>query len=285
MPGSTSPVLPENAVKRISDHVYVIMGYPNVEFVVGARATLVVDTGLGARNGSIVLREARKLTKPDMSLILTTTHFHPEHAAGAQSFPSSVLLIRPVAQQEEMDQHGIEFVERFRNSSAIDKELLQDVTLRPADIAFDSEVRIDLGGVTARLFWLGPAHTKGDELVFVEPDSALLSGDVVMSKLVPNMPTPDANLKNWLVILEKIEPLHPRFVIPDHGELGDASLIAQDREILTGLQARAIELKRRGISVEDAGSQVTTEFKAKYPDWGNFNGIPNAVRRIYEESQ
>jgi glyoxylase-like metal-dependent hydrolase (beta-lactamase superfamily II) len=285
MPGSASPVLPENAVKHISDHVYVIMGYPNVEFVVGNRATLAVDTGLGARNGATVLREAQNLTKPNMTLILTTTHFHPEHTAGAQVFPPSVLLIRPVAQQEEMDQHGAEFVERFRNSSAIDKELLQDVTLRPADIAFDSEVKIDLGGVTARIFWLGPAHTKGDELIFVEPDSALLSGDVVMSKLVPNMPTPDANLKNWLVILDKIEPLHPRYVIPDHGELGDASLIGQDRTILTDLQTRGLELKRQGTSVEDAGRQMTTEFKAKYPDWGNLNGIPNAVRRVYEESQ
>jgi glyoxylase-like metal-dependent hydrolase (beta-lactamase superfamily II) len=285
MPGSTSPILPENAVKRVSDHVYVIMGYPNVEIVVGNRATLVVDTGLGARNGATVLREAQKLTKSNMNLYLTTTHFHPEHAAGAQVFPSSIPLIRPVAQQEEMDKHGAEFVERFRNSSAIDKELLQDVTLRPADIVFDSEVKIDLGGVTARLFWLGPAHTKGDELIFVDPDSALLSGDVVMSKLVPNMPTPDASLKNWLVILDKIEPLHPRYVIPDHGELGDASLIAQYRVILTDLQTRSIELKRQGVSVEDAGRQMTTELKAKYPDWGNFNGVPNAVRRVYEESQ
>jgi len=285
MPGSATPVLAENTVKRVSDHVYVIMGYPNVEFVVGNRATLVVDTGLGARNGAIVLREAQKLTKPNMTLLLTTTHFHPEHAAGAQVFPSSILLIRPVAQQEEMDQHGAEFVERFRNSSAIDKELLQDVTLRPADIAFDSEVKIDLGGVTARIFWLGPAHTKGDELIFVEPDSALLSGDVVMSKLVPNMPTPDASLKNWLVILDKIEPLHPRYVIPDHGELGDASLIGQDRAILSDLQSRALELKRQGTSVEDAGRQMTTELKAKYSDWGNFNGVPNAVRRVYEEAQ
>jgi glyoxylase-like metal-dependent hydrolase (beta-lactamase superfamily II) len=285
MPGSASPVLQENVVKHVSDHVYVIMGYPNVEFVVGNRATLVVDTGLGARNGAIVLREAQKLTKPNMTLLLTTTHFHPEHAAGAQVFPSSILLIRPVAQQEEMDQHGAEFVERFRNSSAIDKELLQDVMLRPADIAFDSEVKIDLGGVTARIFWLGPAHTKGDELIFVDPDSALLSGDIVMSKLVPNMPTPDASLKNWLVILDKIEPLHPRYVIPDHGELGDASLIGQDRAILTELQTRALELKRQGTTVEDAGRQMATELKSKYPDWGNFNGVPNAVRRVYEESQ
>jgi glyoxylase-like metal-dependent hydrolase (beta-lactamase superfamily II) len=62
------------------------------------------------------------------------------------------------------------------------KDLLQDATPRPADITFDSEAQLDLGGVTVRLFWLGPAHNKGDELIFVEPDSALLLGDIAMSK-------------------------------------------------------------------------------------------------------
>ncbi len=285
MPGSDSPVLSGNDVKKVSEHVYVIRGFPNVEFVVGSRATLVVDTGLGARNGKIVLTAAQKLTKPGANLYLTTTHYHPEHAAGAQAFPSSVLLIRPVAQQEEMDQHGAEFLERFRNISAIDKELLENAKMRSADIVFENEVKIDLGGVTTRLFWLGPAHTRGDELIFVEPDSALLSGDVVMSKLIPNMPTPDANPKNWLTILDKIVPLHPRYVIPDHGELGDASMIDQERAFLLDLQKRALELKRQGTSVDDAGKQLTAEFQKKYPDWGNVSGIPNAVRRVYEEPQ
>ena len=40
------PLLGENATK-ISDHVWAIMGFPNVAIVIGDRATLVVDTGLG----------------------------------------------------------------------------------------------------------------------------------------------------------------------------------------------------------------------------------------------
>ena len=99
------------------------------------------------------------------------------------------------------------------------------------------------------------------------------------------MPTPDANPKNWLAILGKIEPLHPRYVIPDHGELGDAALIEQERAFLIDLEKRALELQRQGKSVDDAGKQLMAELPMKYPDWGNFIGIPNAVRRVYEESQ
>ncbi len=89
------PLVDENAVKKVSDHVYVIMGFPNIGIVIGNRATLVIDTGLGARNGATVMRVVQKLSKNPI-LYLTTTHFHPEHAAGLQAFPPNTVLIRPV---------------------------------------------------------------------------------------------------------------------------------------------------------------------------------------------
>ena len=45
---------------RISDHVWAIMGFPNIAIVVGAHSTLVVDTGLGPKNGSTVARVVGK---------------------------------------------------------------------------------------------------------------------------------------------------------------------------------------------------------------------------------
>lgn len=283
-PPAPSPILPENSATRVSEHVYAIMGFPNIGIIVGNRATLVVDTGMGPRNGATVVREAEKLAN-NPKLYLTTTHYHPEHATGEQAFPASAVLLRPAVQQEEMEARGSQFIEMFRSRSALNKELLQDVKLRTPDVIFDREVTLDLGGITARLFWLGAAHTKGDELIFVKEDSTLLSGDIVQNKLVPNMPNEDASPKSWLAILGQLEPLKPRFIVPDHGPLGDGSLIAQERAFLQDLQGRALELKRQGTSVEYAGRLLTTEFKAKYPDWPNINAVPNVVRRVYAESQ
>jgi len=178
-----SPIVAENAVKRVSEHSYVIMGFPNIGFVVGNRATLVIDTGMGARNGATVLREAQKLAKNPV-IYLTTTHFHPEHASGAQAFPPQIPLMRPIKQQEEMDRLDMKYVELFRSRSALNKELLEDLKPRRADILFDPEMKLDLGGVTARLFWWGAAHTQGDELILVEQDGTLFPGDVVQNKLV-----------------------------------------------------------------------------------------------------
>ena len=182
-----------------------------------------------------------------------------------------------------MEARGAEFIDMFRGRSPQIKELLQDVQVRPPDILFDRELKLDLGGVTARLMWFGAAHTRGDELTFVEPDSVLLPGDIVESNLVPSMPNTDSSAKGWLAILDKLETLKPRLVVPDHGALGDGTLVGKERAFLSALQTRALELKRKGVSVDDAGKQLTTELKAKYPDWENMTPVANVVKRVYAE--
>lgn len=279
---NNQPLLQEN-VTGVSDHVHVIMGFPNVAIVVGGRATLVVDTGLGPRNGATVARVANKLAA-NRKLFLTTTHFHPEHAGGEGGFPPGTILIRDAVQQEEMEQHGEEMLDLFRKRSAQNAELLAGVKLRTPDVLFDREAKLDLGGVTARLIWLGAAHTRGDELIFVEPDKALISGDIVQSRLVPSLPGAGGSVKSWLAILDQLAPLQPRYVVPDHGALGDGTLIAQERAFIGDLQARALQLKQQGKSAEDAGKQLTAEFQTEYPDWPNMNPVANFVRRVYAES-
>src|SRR5687768_6227475 len=81
-PGTEQPLIARDKAVKVSDHVFVILdedrGFvPNVGIVVGQRATLIVDTGLGDRNGAIVLAEARKLSD-NTAFYLTATHFHPE---------------------------------------------------------------------------------------------------------------------------------------------------------------------------------------------------------------
>src|ERR1700733_9233240 len=127
-----NPLLGEDTVK-VSDHVWAIMGFPNIGIVVGSRATLVVDTGLGPRNGATAARVAAKLSAPNAKLYLTTTHFHPEHAAGDAGFPPGTILIRNAVQQREMDLHGKEMVDQFSRNARW-TELLKDVNLRTPDV-------------------------------------------------------------------------------------------------------------------------------------------------------
>jgi glyoxylase-like metal-dependent hydrolase (beta-lactamase superfamily II) len=279
------PLLSEENLKRVSDHVYVLEGFPNIAYVIGSRATLVVDTGLGERNGATVMRVEKKLAKGPI-LYLTTTHYHSEHTTGEQAFPASTIIIRNTVQQEDMEKNLGAHMDVFRKISEQNKDLLKEVHFRQPDILFDHEAKLDLGRVTVRLFWLGPAHTKGDMLIFVEEDSVLIPGDIVQKDIFPIMTSADATVKGWLSILDNVEALNPKFIVPDHGaSIVDASQIGAERAYLLALQSRALELKKQGLSAEDAGKTITTELKAKNPDWPNPNNIANEVLRVYEQSQ
>ena len=275
------PFVGEDAVK-ISENVWAIMGFPNVGIVVGSRATLVVDTGLGPRNGATVARIVAKLAPGNRKLFLTTTHFHPEHAAGEGGFPTGTILIRDGIQQQEMELHGQEMVDLFAGRSPQQKELLANATLRSPDITFKNEVKVDLGGVTARLLWFGGAHTKGDELTFVEPDRTLISGDVVQNKVVPNIFRDGGMPSSWLAVLDKVMALDALHVLPDHSAPGDGSLVALEKKFISDLRSRALQLKKQDVSADDAGKQLGAEFKTKYPDWPNMN-VTGFVHSIYAE--
>jgi glyoxylase-like metal-dependent hydrolase (beta-lactamase superfamily II) len=275
------PVLKDDAVK-VSDHVWAIMGWPNIAVIVGSGATLVVDTGLGPSNGATIARVAARLAPANRKLFLTTTHFHPEHASGESGFPAGTVLIRDAIQQREMEAHGKEMVEMFAGRNALQKELLANATLRPADITFDNEARLDLGGVTARLLWLGGAHTKGDELVFVEPDRTLVSGDVVQNKVVPNIYGDGGTPSSWLAVLDKVQALNALHVLPDHSAPGDGSMVAMEKQFIVDARSGALELKKKGVSAEDAAKQLAVELKTKYPDWPNMN-LGGFVRSVFAE--
>jgi glyoxylase-like metal-dependent hydrolase (beta-lactamase superfamily II) len=274
LPAQQNPVLGEEPVK-ISDHVWALMGWPNIGIVVGDRATLVVDTGLGPRNGATIAKVAAKLA-PNNRLYLTTTHFHPEHAAGDNGFPPNAILIRNAVQQQEMVQHGEEMIHMFAGRNAQWKELLSEVKLRQPDISFTGEeLALDLGGgVSAQLLWFGGAHTKGDELTFILPDRTLVSGDVVQNKTAPNIYGDGGTPSSWLAVVDKIAALNVQHVLPDHSAPGDGSLVTQEKTLISELRTKALALKKQGVSAEDAGKQLSAEMKMN---------VTAFVKSIYNE--
>jgi len=276
-----NPVLGETTT-QVSDHVWAIMGFPNVAIVVGSRGTLVVDTGLGPKNGATAAKVAAKLSAPNAKLYLTTTHFHPEHTAGDAGFPASTILIRDATQQGEMEARGKEMVAMFASRNEQQKQLLSDVNLRTPDVQFTNEANVDLGGVTVRLLWFGAAHTKGDELIFVEPDRTLISGDVVQNKVVPNIPMNGGSAASWLVVLDKVAALNVAYVLPDHSAPGDGTMVAQEKAFISDVRSRALALKQQGVDADQAGKRISDEMKAKYADWPNTN-VTNFVKFIYSE--
>ncbi len=279
----TDPLLPENAVAQFSPHVYVIEGFPNIGIIVGDKATLVVDTGLGRRNGALVARAARKLSTKGQKLYLTTTHFHPEHASGQVGFPADTTVIRNQAQQTELDADGARMIALFAGGSAQMRQLLQGATVGQADILYQRELDLDLGGVHAQLRYFGAAHTRGDEIIFVPEDSVLLPGDVVQNEISPNINCDSCSPRQWIAVLNQVAPLKPKLILPDHGGMGGDELIARERAFLVDLQTRAMALRARGQSAAQAGRAIAAEFAVKYKGWQSLANVPRSVQSAYAD--
>jgi glyoxylase-like metal-dependent hydrolase (beta-lactamase superfamily II) len=279
------PLIREGATVKLTDHVWAIPDFnvglvPNVGIVIGSRAILVVDTGLGPRNGEAIVREMRKLSAIT-DVYVVTTHYHPEHSLGASAFKGAKLLMTHV-QQQEMAELGKSIQDTFASRSAINAGTAYPVP----DILFDREYRLDLGGVHARLMWRGPSamHTRGDTMILVEEDRVLFTGDVVMSqRFLAAQNT--SSITTWLSTLDELAGLKPARVVPSHGSIGEAALIARDRAFLLAVQGRVSELKRIGKSSEETVAAVVSEIAPAYPEWGNPSGAAAVARAAYNEAR
>jgi glyoxylase-like metal-dependent hydrolase (beta-lactamase superfamily II) len=273
----------EGVTEKLTSHVWAIPDggaslVPNVGIVVGKKAVLVIDTGMGTRNGETVLREVAKVGagKP---IYIVTTHVHPEHDMGAHVFPKDSKLIRSKDQVEDIAAGaGMNLVPVFAQRSALNVELLAGAKHRDADIVFDKEYTLNLGGVTAKIYAMGTNHTHGDTVVLV--DGVLFSGDVAM-RPQPSFANPTATISHWLASLKKLRALKPTQLVPSHGSFGDVSIIGGYEAYLTRIQIRSADLKKAGKTQDEAIQQITDEMSPQYPDK---NRLAGAIRAGYNEA-
>ena len=285
---STDPLIRESALSKVSEHVYVISDLnvglvPNVGIIVGSRATLVVDTGLGPRNGQTVLKVTNSVST-NRELYVVSTHFHPEHALGESAFPATAKLIRARAQQQDIDEFGLSLAKTFSSRSPLVAELLDGAQFRKADVIFDREHTLDLGGVRVRMLSLGPTHTRGDTIVWVEGDRILFAGDVVMNRTFVAFASPYSSVKAWLADFDQLEPLNPVKIVPSHGGVGDASLISEQRTVMRAIQSRAADLKKQGKTADETAATVQNEMTAKYPNWAAPARVGAIAKAAYAEA-
>lgn len=283
-------MVPAGETIEVAEAVYVIPDkgvplVPNVGIVVGEESVLVVDTGMGPANADIVLSEVRKVSGLPIRY-LVTTHFHPEHNYGAQSFPDDTALIYSIAQHEDLRKKGERYRDWFIEMFGDDvRGLLEPVVLVEPDITFERQARLNLGNLPVQLFYFGhAAHTGGDTVIYLPRQKVLFAGGLAPSGLFPILADADSSVRGWLATLEPLSRLDVRIVVPDHGKIGDAGIIEEVRDYLSAVQARASDLQGRGVALAAAQDTLHAEFTERYPAWGEPHWIRNAVERVYAEA-
>ena len=285
------PVVHEKP-QEVADGVFVVPDgrvplVPNVGIVLGERAALVVDTAMGPRNGEIVHGIARELAG-DRELYLTITHFHPEHGYGAQAFSDGTIVYnRP--QLDELHDKGQAYLDMFRTFGPEIAEQLEGVELvEPSETYDGGSHELDLGGRRVELKTWGLAHTRGDQVVWLPEERILFTGDLVENRffsIFPYFPPDDADVNGsrWIEVLERLERLEPRIVVPGHGEVGDASVVVAVREYLTLLRSETKRLAAEGADAESTVATLDAQFRERHPDWDAPEWIAFGVRCLLAE--
>jgi glyoxylase-like metal-dependent hydrolase (beta-lactamase superfamily II)/nitroimidazol reductase NimA-like FMN-containing flavoprotein (pyridoxamine 5'-phosphate oxidase superfamily) len=272
-----APVIDTSAITEITDGVWVIPDsdhtpmVPNIGIVIGARATLVIDTGFGPDNARAVLEQARRLSG-GRPIFVTHTHCHPEHGYGANAVAGEVTIVYNDAQWSELQQKGPIILRMFRKQMPALAPMLDGVEFVPPHLRYTGSLNLDLGGGhIAELREFGGAHSLGDQGILVRGSTAVLfTGDLVEEGTFGVLGDSDSHTVPWIDRLKRFEQLDPELVVPGHGHTGGPERIANYRRYLELAKRRVDELRAAGeLSEGEIVDRVSAEVLGLYPDWQN----------------
>ncbi|WP_194908482.1 MBL fold metallo-hydrolase [Catenulispora rubra] len=270
------PVVETSGAQEIARDLVVLPNHdvdlvPNIGVIGGTHSVLVVDTGLGPRNARDVLDFARDYAK-GRKLYLTTTHFHPEHAFGAQAFADEATYVVNRAQADDLSQKGAGYLAMFTQLGAPVARELDGTELPTPDVVFDDGYALDLGGRTVHLRPTGRAHSRGDQIVTVPDAGVLFTGDLAEAgqfAIFPWFPPHDTDVSGlrWIRVMEGLAAEQHRVVVPGHGAIGDAALLAEVRDYLRELRDETWRRRDAAVAEETVVEEVRALMVERHPEW------------------
>ncbi len=286
--GPPAPTVDPTALKEIAANVFVITDrriplVPNIGIIVGNDAVLVVDTGMGPANGQKVLDCARRLAG-QRRLVLTLTHFHPEHGFGAQVFKGAARIHYNRAQRDELRAKGDGYLAMFKTFGPRVAAALEGTQLvQPDDVYEGSSTSIDLGGRTVELRTWGLAHTAGDQVAWLPQERILFTGDLAEERIFPIFPwfpPDDASIDGarWAEILAEVASWKPAIVVPGHGDIGGAEILTAVRDYMVDLGKRVAAERKSGKDADSIVASLGPKVRAEHPDWSAPEWIDFAIR-------
>ncbi|MEU4493293.1 MBL fold metallo-hydrolase [Streptomyces sp. NBC_00210] len=260
---------------------------PNIGIIGGQHSVLVVETGMGPRNAEKVLEFAADYAK-GRRLYLTTTHFHPEHAFGAQVFAGEATFLVNRDQAEDLKLKGPGYLEMFKGLGEQVARQLEGVELAQADVVYDQAYDLDLGGRVVQLRATGRAHSKGDQVVKVPDADVLFTGDLVEAgqfAIFPWFPPHDTDVTGtrWIAVMQRLAAESARVVVPGHGEVGGPQLLADVRDYLQLLRDETWARRDSAVSEQTIVEEISALMIQRHPEWVGREWIEKGVGCLCSE--
>jgi cyclase len=291
----------------------------NAMVLVGEFDTLVVDSHVTPAAARSLIESLAVITdKPVRYLV--NSHYHFDHAHGNQAFPREVEIIGHSYTRQKLNGELGNVLEEATFKSFSDgvpatvvqmesqiaaetdpsrRAVLEERTrvqrdymnaipeVRPTPPNITLETRMTLFQVVSRgsreiqLLHLGRAHTGGDVVIFLPQERIVFTGDMLLPALSY---MGDGFVNEWPDSLAGLDNLDFLWVFPGHGQpFSDRAVIDNFQAYLSDLWQKTGDLKRRGLSAQQAAEQIDlSNHAANYPQIRGPGADVRAINRIYQ---
>jgi glyoxylase-like metal-dependent hydrolase (beta-lactamase superfamily II) len=236
-----------------------VVGLSNAGLVVGDGASLLIDTLFDLKLAEAMLDAISPILDEYPLTAAVNTHANPDHTFGNQLLPATTEIWSSQAGAGEFDDYPPEVMEamRLQGMPTLHSFNFAEVVLRRPDRTFHGVTQIDVGDTPVELIEVGPAHTKGDVIVYAGDAGVVYTGDILFIGVLPMMW--EGPLRNWIAALHRIIALKPRLVVPGHGPVTDTVGVRSVLNMFYFLRDAAELRHSRGMSavqaVEDIGPE------------------------------
>lgn len=183
-----------NPLLKLSERIYYLpfsqeTDRPNLGYIRGDRYTLMIDAGNSASHAQLFLSQLQELGLP-LPDYVAITHWHWDHTFGMHAVAAKSIACRLTNEQLQnvatwqWDDHSmaerlttgedIEFCDTHIRKEYPDRG---DIKVQTADIVFDRELLVDLGGVTCKLTRIGGPHSQDSVAILIPEEHILFLGD------------------------------------------------------------------------------------------------------------
>ncbi len=155
---------------------------------------------------------------------------------------------------------------------------------RLPNATFHDRMTLHFGGKEIQILYFGPAHTKGDSILFVPQDRIAYLSEVFFSEEFPNMA--GGYGVSWIRVLDAVKALGADIFVPGHGPIPEDP--KQTRAALDRLRQLLVDTRdgiqaeiARGATEDQTVAAVKLQQYEKLPSFAGQREV--VVRRMYKE--
>jgi cyclase len=236
----------------------------NSGFVVSPRGVVVIDTTWTLRDAEQMAHEIRKVADKKVVYVINT-HCHADHVFGNQVFLAPIIAARSTLDRmrssvanewspQNLFQKSLSYRGAGTTPDYPDPERLKEVHIVLPEIAFESQMTLNLGDLELEIVLLG-GHTPDSSVVYLPQDKILFASDLLFVDRYPTLR--NGNLRDWMKSLDRIKAMDIRTFVPGHGSPCGMEGLEREERYFSDLRERIATLMEQGLSREEIVSHTS----------------------------